>query len=1122
MKSIPKCVSAVVLCLKLFTPYGHAQQPPPLILSNVWSATNGDVVPLSGFAGTIETTLSSDIARFRYTGADGYLEYQWQRPLGSTPLFGTLTLSARMTGGSVVTLPIATTAGLTWTQAATVLSNAWEVASDSITLVRWYKVPTLITVVRIKGQMVGKSLVLTVTCDRSVVSLFNGGLWGGTQQQINVPYYGTTIRYVPAQNLFVNAFLDWTSSSASSESGTVATYGALTDGSRNLLQERMIYTAAWHLNEVFPNLPAPASPWREHLADKMILDIWGDEPFTNIARGINDLAEYDVTNCIVIVHGWQRMGYDNGLPLHFPASDYWGGDAEMTNLAATVTGYGMRFALHENYVDYYENYPGWDPLKDVSWNSDGTKVLAWRNPYSGVQSYAENPNSMVTLASSQSPQIHSRYRTGASFLDVHSAVPPWFHVNFRAGQTGAGMARRVWEAHRQLWEYERTAHEGPVFGEGGSHWYWTGYLDGVEAQFNFGGQANQGVNMPLYVDFDLLKMHPLQLNHGMGYYQRWGDAAASASLPPMVMLDQYRMQQVVFGHAAYRTGEVGWDSVPAGWLEQNLMIPVTARYATSKPVEILYQFSGAWINATTLAKSGAFPSRVRVQYENGLVITINSDVNTLQAGVWQLPQFGWVAEGAGVTAGTTLRNGIISDFSDTPNRLFVNARPATDWNFGPNYTGSLGSRYREHLNLNNAVVNFGDIRTSGSALLRREGNQWVLKTWPREKNFVVELNAQRFGQPPQVTCVGGANSTTTATPLAGGWWSLALNGAREYRWSESDFVEPPVATFVAGPTNGPAPLTVSFTNLSTSATYYTWNFGDGKTSTATNSINTYTNAGIYTVSLTAIGPTGTNSITNINYIVITNVAPVADFAAGPTNGMSPLTVIFTNLSTTATSYIWNFGDGHVSTATNAANTYSNAGSYTVSLQAVGLGGANILVRNDYVVLSNAPPALTPIANRMVLEETPLTFTASAADPDTSQVLQFSLDPGAPQDASINATTGEFVWLPSSAYASTTSSITVRVSDDGTPPATDTETITVTVVAKPRLLMVSESPEGVFTLVWKVYPGRTYRCEFKDRIADPDWTPLGPDKTATTSSLTTTNHVSTSLQRFFHLLDVAGP
>ena len=80
-----------------------------------------------------------------------------------------------------------------------------------------------------------------------------------------------------------------------------------------------------------------------------------------------------------------------------------------------------------------------------------------------------------------------------------------------------------------------------------------------------------------------------------------------------------------------------------------------------------------------------------------------------------------------------------------------------------------------------------------------------------------------------------------------------------------------------------------------------------------------------------------------------------------------------------------------SAATNAAITYSNAGSYTVNLQAVGLGGTNTLVRNNYVVLSNAPPVLAAIADKIVLEETLLTFTNSASDSDVNQTLAFSLD-----------------------------------------------------------------------------------------------------------------------------------
>jgi PKD repeat protein len=330
------------------------------------------------------------------------------------------------------------------------------------------------------------------------------------------------------------------------------------------------------------------------------------------------------------------------------------------------------------------------------------------------------------------------------------------------------------------------------------------------------------------------------------------------------------------------------------------------------------------------------------------------------------------------------------------------------------------------------------------------------------------------------------------------------------------------ANFVGAPTNGAAPLTVFFTNLSTGATNYSWNFGDGKTSSATNAANTYTNAGSYTVKLTAIGPSGTNSLTNVNYIVVTNAAPVANFVAGPNNGMSPLTVNFTNLSTGATNYSWNFGDGHVSTATNAVNTYSNAGSYLVSLQAVGLGGTNTLVRNNYVVLSNAPPVLAAIGNRTVVAETLLSFTATASDADVNQTLTFSLAAGAPADASINPTSGLFNWTPSLSYSSTTNNLTVRVTDNGAPSASDAETIQVIVVAKPQLLGTDESPDGFFTLVWQVSPNRTYRFQIKTNITDASWTTLGADFIAATSSVATTNNAGTNLHGFYQVLDVTGP
>lgn len=60
---------------------------------------------------------------------------------------------------------------------------------------------------------------------------------------------------------------------------------------------------------------------------------------------------------------------------------------------------------------------------------------------------------------------------------------------------------------------------------------------------------------------------------------------------------------------------------------------------------------------------------------------------------------------------------------------------------------------------------------------------------------------------------------------------------------------------------GLAPATVTFTNSSTGATSYQWDFGDNSTSTSSSPSHNYMQGGVYTVRLTANGPGGSNSVT---------------------------------------------------------------------------------------------------------------------------------------------------------------------------------------------------------------------------------------------------------------------
>ncbi|MEZ5359993.1 MAG: PKD domain-containing protein [Candidatus Zixiibacteriota bacterium] len=175
--------------------------------------------------------------------------------------------------------------------------------------------------------------------------------------------------------------------------------------------------------------------------------------------------------------------------------------------------------------------------------------------------------------------------------------------------------------------------------------------------------------------------------------------------------------------------------------------------------------------------------------------------------------------------------------------------------------------------------------------------------------------------------------------------------------------DPPVAAFTGTPTSGTAPLTVSFTDQSTgSITSWSWTFGDGGTSTSQSPSHQYTSAGTYSVTLTVTGPGGSDGETKTNYITVSPcVAPTAAFSGTPTSGDYPLAVAFTNSSTGATSYSWNFGDGGTSTQTNPSHTYTAAGTYTVTLTATNACGSDDEVKTGYITVTT-PPCYAPVAD----------------------------------------------------------------------------------------------------------------------------------------------------------------
>lgn len=134
-------------------------------------------------------------------------------------------------------------------------------------------------------------------------------------------------------------------------------------------------------------------------------------------------------------------------------------------------------------------------------------------------------------------------------------------------------------------------------------------------------------------------------------------------------------------------------------------------------------------------------------------------------------------------------------------------------------------------------------------------------------------------------------------------------------------VSKPVADFIMSPPSSICyGVSHSFINLSTDASFYLWDFGDGTTSSVTNPVHTYSVPGYHTVTLTAtqFNCVSTSSLPNAVYVTARN----ADFAFSKTNDCLPITVTFTDSSYDAVSWLWEFGDGTTSTLQNPIKTFT--------------------------------------------------------------------------------------------------------------------------------------------------------------------------------------------------------
>lgn len=192
----------------------------------------------------------------------------------------------------------------------------------------------------------------------------------------------------------------------------------------------------------------------------------------------------------------------------------------------------------------------------------------------------------------------------------------------------------------------------------------------------------------------------------------------------------------------------------------------------------------------------------------------------------------------------------------------------------------------------------------------------------------------------------------------------------------------PTAGFSIGEIDG---VNVQFINSSTNATSYSWDFGDGNTSTAPNPQHSYSSSGTFAVTLVASNACGSNQFTTSVEVEVGE--PDLNFRYTNFFSCAPATLQFEAIvNVPIQSYEWFFpgGSPETSTEANPSITYNEPGIYPVTLIVTNEAGSFSLSKLGGALIDGGPEA----AFDYVIEGTDIKFI-NESDRATNYTWRFN-------------------------------------------------------------------------------------------------------------------------------------
>lgn len=527
--------------------------------------------------------------------------------------------------------------------------GVWPRASADNAKVRWKRIgDSLVADITVKGGNVEEVRFGGIGIDLDAKAMPIPFCTYGSEQWDERPQ--VVVADCGAATRFISATLDWTQSNASLpfpptsvdyvQANGGARYRPKTDGTRNDVFERFVWTVSPRFEDALPFIPNPVSPWRPVTGRAAWMSSGASGDRTPNREALFWLRRKGVRRLIVTDHetGW-RDGDESFTFRTDPAPGRGGDKGQYVYARKLIDDFGFRYGPYNNYTDYAPVNGNWRS-DFVSRLEDGNWKLAW------ARCTAPKPLYSVEMCERLAPAIQRKFHFNTAYCDVHTAVSPWGRTDYDARVPGAGTFAQTFYAYGEIMGIQKRTWNGPVSSEGGHQWLYSGLTD-----HNYGqDRTYRLMEHPWIVDFNLLRMHPLTSDFGCYAGMLFGDANVPKGSPWRVV-EPWTAVTLAFGHSAFILPQ---DQVYSYYM----IVAPASRYSQENARKIRYaDANGRLLTTSEAVVSGEIAhNRVIVAYDGGTFVAVNGDPDggwlSVRRGKGRLalPQWGFFCRGGDTIA----------------------------------------------------------------------------------------------------------------------------------------------------------------------------------------------------------------------------------------------------------------------------------------------------------------------------------------------------------------------------------------------------------------------------------------------------------------------------------------